>query len=385
MAVLSTYSATTAAPESTETTQTTTDTSTTTVDTNGTLNADQQNNNNAATTDTATTTDTTTQTATTEPDETIVDFSLDSTAATTDTTTTQSTTTQPAATTAAQPSFNLDDEIKKVDRKELLKKIGVPDFVIEMDSHIAGGGQPVDYLNARATNYDNISDEEIVKADFRKKYQGWDDKEITRMYNRKYGVNDNMSEDEIQDVQLELKAEAYALRQTLKAEQQKFKIADNVQSPQSNEAFEQWKQTNEENQRLIGQLNEFYNGHAATKSLNESKRVTISFGEGVKPLNFNIDKPELITNAMLDGGLTIAQRSLNEKGEPDVARQQLGAFLALDPHKILQQVFNYGKSVGARGKVAEGQNAGKPNTSAGGQPEAKTTYSTGTYGGGGKN
>lgn len=285
----------------------------------------------------------------------------------------------------SQPSFNLDEEIKKADRTELLKKLGVSEFAIEMDTHIARGGQPVDYLNAKAINYDNISDEELVKQDLKKSYPNFTPQEIDRMYNRKYGVNDtSMSEEEIQDATLELKAKGYEIRQHLKTEQQKFKIAEVANSSQNNEAYTQWKQTQEENTRLVNQLNEFYNGHTATKALNESKRVTINFGEGVKPLNFNIDKPDLITTAMLDGGLTIAQRSLNEKGEPDVARQQLGAFLALDPYKAVQTIFNYGKSVGERGKVAEGQNATRTTTSAGGTPTAdeKPKYSTGTYGGG---
>jgi hypothetical protein len=346
MAVLSTYSATAATPASTETSTVTTETSATTVDNNGALTTEQ-----GAATPTAEATNvetTNAETTPTETDDSVVDFSLGGeTTSTPDTTTQQtaSTTTQPQ-----QPVFDLDEQLKKVDRKEILKKLGVSEFAIEMDTHIASGGQPVDYLNARAINYDLISDEELVKQDLKKSYPNFSAEEINRMYNRKYGTNDSMSEDEIQDVNLELKARGYALKQALKTEQQKFKIAEVAHSPQTNEAYEQWKQSQEENTNLIKQLNEFYNGHTATKSLNESKSVTINFGEGVKPLNFKIDKPELITNAMLDGGLTIAQRSLNEKGEPDVQRQQLGTFLALDPYKTVQLIFNYGKSIGERSK-----------------------------------
>lgn len=381
MAQLSTFAAT-IAPIENGTTAEPNETSTTTVEPNGSLNNDS-NSAGATTTPTDTNTGATSTEPAAEPDESIIDFSLgaaqngsqENGAASSGTTATNG---QPQP---QVPTFNLDEEIKKVNRVELLKKLGVNEFAIEIDTHIANGGQPIDYLNAKAVNYDSISDEDLVKQDLKRAYPNFSAEEISRMYSRKYGINSDMSDEEIQDVNLELKAKGYEIRQNLKAEQQKFKIADIAHTPQNNEAYEQWKQTQDENTRLITQLQEFYNGHPATKSLNESKRVTINFGEGVKPLNFNIDNPELITTAMLDGGMTFAQRSLNDKGEPDVARQQLGAFLALDPQKAVQMIFNYGKSVGERNKVAEGQNAQRPITPAGGgNPDSKPVYKTGTYG-----
>lgn len=284
----------------------------------------------------------------------------------------------PIATPATQ--FNLDEEIKKADRVELLKKLGVSEFAIEMDRHIAGGGQPIDYLNAKAIDYNKVSDEELVKQNLRERYPSFQPEQIDRMYNRQYGVNDLMSEEDIQSATDALQAAAYDIRQTKIANQQKFQIA-NTPLPEKDEAYEQWKQSREQNEGLIKQIQDYYSTHPATKYLNESKRVTINFGEGVKPLNISIDNPELITTSMIDGGQLFLQRSLNEKGEPDVARQQLGAFFALKPLEAAQLIFNYGKSVGIKSKITENQNAQLPSTTAmGGQPEQKATYRVGTYG-----
>ena len=269
-----------------------------------------------------------------------------------------------------QPSiaYNWEDEIKKVDRNEVLKKLGVSDFALEMDAHILAGGDPADYLNAKAIDYNKISDQELVKQDLKKQYPNFSDEEIQKMFNRRYGIKEDMLDEEKEDILLELKAKAYNIRQLNIADQQKFKIASAV-PVQQDENYQKWKEQSAANEQIINQLNQFYQNHQATKSLNESKRVTISFGDGVKPLNFQIDKPELITNSLIDGGQTYLQAALNDQGEPDVARQQLVSLFAFNPQKFIQTVFNYGKSMGVHSKVTEGQNATKPVISAaGGSP-----------------
>lgn len=310
-------------------------------------------------TETATTsTDTTPSTESKQED--VVDFSIslgkedDSQAQTT-----------PAATTPPEPTYNWEDEIKKVDRKEVLKKLGVSDFALEMDAHIAGGGDPADYLSARSIDYNKIPDEELVKQDLRKQYPNFSSDEIQKMFNRRYGIKEDMQDEEKEDILLELKAKAYNIRQSNIAEQQKFKIASAV-PVQQDENYQKWKEQSAANEQIINQLHQFYQGHQATKALNDSKRVTVNFGDGVKPLNFQVDKPELITNSLMDGGQTYLQAALNDQGEPDVARQQLVSLFAFNPQKFIQTVFNYGKSMGVQSKVTEGQNATKPTTSAGG-------------------
>jgi hypothetical protein len=261
----------------------------------------------------------------------------------------------------APQTFNWKDEIKKVDRKEALKELGLNDFAIELNDHITRGGNPADYLHARSVDYNKISDEDLIKSDLKAKYPNFTPDEISRMYNRKYGVNDTMSDEEKEDVSLEAKAQAYHIRESKIAEQQKFKVPDAIVL-EKDEAYEQWKQNSEQNTQIIERMNQFYNSHEATKTLNENKRVTINLGDGVKPFTFKVDKPELITKSMLDGGETYLKLALTDKGEPDVARQQLVSLFAFNPSGFIQTIFNYGKSMGVHGKVAEGQNATKPNS-----------------------
>lgn len=279
-----------------------------------------------------------------------------------------------------QPLFNIDEEIKKIDRADLLKKAGVSDFLIELDSHLSKGGKAVDYLQAKAVDYNTISDEDLIKADLKAQYPNLSNQQIDIMFSRNYGVDENSTEDDRVFAETKLAADGYKIRQNKISEQQKFKLPE--AEPLVDEQYQQWKQQSEQAQQRFQEQINFYNNHTATKALNESKRVTINVGEGIKPLNFNLDNPELITKALTDDG-TIMQKILTtQTGEPDVAKEHLVTLFAFNPTKFIQTVFNYGMQQGVHKKlVGDNQNAQRPNAAVLPiSPDAKPSYKTGTYG-----
>lgn len=261
---------------------------------------------------------------------------------------------------AATPSFNFDEEIKKLDRKEVLKKLGVNDFALEIDEYLAKGGKAADYLSAKAIDYNSISDQDIMKADLRKQYPTFTPQQIDLMFNRKYAVSEIAEEEEKEFVALTLKADAYNSRQSKIQEQQKFVIPD-TPILQKDEAYEQWKQSQESQPKLMEQLRSFYATHEATKNLNESKRVAVELGEGVSPFNFSIDRPELLTQMFTDGGELWGKVTSTKTGEPDVRKQQLIAMFSFNPQKFIQDIFTYGQKMGVQKELVEGgQNAQRP-------------------------
>ena len=290
-----------------------------------------------------------------------------------------------AAPAVAPPTFNFDEEIKKIPRNELLKKAGVTDFAIEMDEYLAKGGNAADYLNAKSIDYNKISDEDLVKSDLRKEYPGFSAEDIDELFLAKYKDIDAVDPTDLdrKRSELQLRADAFKARQAKIEQQQKFKIPD-APILQKNEAYEQWKTEQESQSKLIEQGKQWFLQHDATKALNESKRVTISLGEGVAPFNFNVDKPELITQNLTDGGETWNKLTSTKTGEPDVPKQQLLTLIAFNPQKFINDIFNYGVSTGQRKLVSEGQNATKPTTPVHSITGDKATYRTGTYAEGAK-
>lgn len=269
----------------------------------------------------------------------------------------------PATVAAETPAFNLDEELKKLDRKEILKKLAVNDFSIEMDDYIAKGGKPSDYLSARSIDFNQVSDEELIKNEYRTQFPHFTKEEVNRLFNKKYGTTEDMSEDEVADRLLELKADGHVKRQARIQEQQQFKIPEAVTPQVNDEAYEQWKQAQESQSKLIEQTRNFFENHEATKSLNESKKVAVSLGEGVPPFNFNVDRPEIINRALTDNGEIWSRLTYTQSGEPDVKKQQLLLLFAANPDKFMRDIFSYGMNFGVRQKVVgEGQNAQRPQT-----------------------
>jgi len=288
---------------------------------------------------------------------------------------------QEGKTATVQPVFNFDEELKKVDKKEVLKKLGVNDFTIDMDEYQSKGGKVEDFFNAKGIDYNKVSDEDLIKADLRKQYAGFTPEKIDKLFNAKYGVTELDTDDVKEQKELQLEADGYLKRQAKIAEQQKFKIPD-TPILQTDAAYEQWKQQQESQSKLIEQGKQWFTEHEATKSLNESKRVTISLGEGVDPFNFSIERPDLITKVLTDGGETWGKLTSTKTGEPDVQKQQLLTLIAYNPQQFINDIFRYGVQMGERKPVVEGQNATRPQAKVASiDPNATPTYRVGKFGG----
>lgn len=262
---------------------------------------------------------------------------------------------------ANQQVFDWKKEIKSIDPNELLKEAGISDFAIELDKHIKGGGQPLDYLQARAIDYNKVTDQSLLKEDLRVQYPTLTPSQIELMFNRKYVLSEDALDEDREFVQIQMQADAYRVRQQKIVEQQKFKIAENPLA-QKDEGYEQWKANTQSQSQLAEKTKEYFSNHAATKLLNESKRVTVNLGDEVAPYNFNVSQPELITRNLTDDGTTWHKLTSTATGEPDVQKQQLITLFAADPQKYSRDIFNYGKAIGKQSLVAEGQNARKPQS-----------------------
>ena len=254
--------------------------------------------------------------------------------------------------------YNWRDEIKKLDIREVAKELGLNDFALEINEYLKNGGKAADYLNAKAIDYNQISDEDLIKGNYRKEFPTFTADQINRLYDKKYGEKDIDSDDDKLDKELERQADAYKIRQAKISEQQKFVIPE-TPILQKDEAYEQWKQMQETQPAMVEQLKKFYQEHEATKNLNESKRVAINLGEGVA-YNFSIDNPEVLTRMYTDGGETWQKVTSTKTGEPDVQKQQLIGLFSFDPMKYSQALFNYGMQMGRKKIVEEGQNAQLP-------------------------
>ena len=173
-----------------------------------------------------------------------------------------------------------------------------------------------------------------------------------------------MASDEDREIGLiQLEADAELVRQKRVTEQKQFQIPDPARTQEANTQAmyeEQRKLEIDQSQKII----QFFQEHEATKNLYQSKRVAIDLGDNGK-FNFNIDKPENLMSVALDSEKWQRAISVNpqeadaSKLIPDVAKLQKIALVAMNPN-YERDLVNYGKSLGLKAIVEEGQNARRP-------------------------
>lgn len=271
----------------------------------------------------------------------------------------------------AQSTAQVDwkEEIKKQDRREVLKAAGLSDFAIDFAEYYEAGNDPYKYLEAKAFDWNKVGDIDVLKQDYKAQYPTFEDSQIERLIAKKYGFIEGGDDEDNADALLLAKADAHVSRQQKIKEQQAFVIPSVDKKQVADSTQQNIEQLIQEQQQLAAQEYQkavnFYQEHEATKNLSQSKRVGVDLGVD-KPFYFSVDKPELVTKALVDGDFWRRITAVNPqevdaaKLIPDVAKMQKIVIAATNPN-YEKDIFNYGKSFGLKSVIEEGQNARKPS------------------------
>lgn len=263
------------------------------------------------------------------------------------------------------------EELKKSNPKDILKELGYDEFVADFAEFRKNGGDAYKFLEAKAFDWNNVSHTDLVFDELKLQYPNLSDDKIEKLYQARYKQTEFAADEDREVGLIQLEADAELVRQKRIQEQQQFRIPE-VSRPQEVDNQLQYA----EQERLLAeqqqQVLQFFREHDATKSLLESKRVAIDLGDNGK-FNFNIDKPENLMAVALDGEKWQRAISVNPQEAdpakliPDVAKLQKIALVALNPN-YEKDLVNYGKSLGLKAIIEEGQNARRPVGSVPAQP-----------------
>lgn len=277
---------------------------------------------------------------------------------------------QESAQTAAQVDWK--EEIKKKDRREVLKAAGLSDFAIDFAEYYESGNDPYKYLEAKSFDWNKVGDIDVIKQDYKAQYPTFDEAQIERLISKKYGFIEGGDDEDNADALLMVKADAHISREARIKEQQSFKIPQlpvKEQEVQKTVEAEMQKLVAEQRQIAESEYSnvvKFYQEHQATKELSESKKLGIDVGLE-KPFYFKVDKPELITKALTDGDFWQRITASNPqevdatKLVPDVNKLQKLIIAAMNPN-FEKDIFNFGKSQGIKSVIEDGQNAQRPRS-----------------------
>ena len=264
------------------------------------------------------------------------------------------------------------EELKKANPKDILKELGYDDFLAEFAEFRKNGGDAYKYLEAKAFDWETVNHQDLVLDELKLQYPHLSDDKIEKLYQAKYKQSEFASDDDKEIGAIQLEADAELIRQKRIAEQKTFQIPDVMNSQEVNEFQERMAEQQKIESERVQQALQFFKEHDATKNLMESKRVAIDLGDNGK-FNFTVDKPETLMAVALDSEKWQRAIAVNpqeadpSKLIPDVAKLQKIALVALNPN-YEKDLVNYGKSLGLKSIVEEGQNARRPIGSTPAQP-----------------
>ena len=273
---------------------------------------------------------------------------------------------------AAAVVVDWKEELKKANPKDILKELGYDDFLAEFAEFRKNGGDAYKYLEAKAFDWETVNHQDLVLDELKLQYPHLSDDKIEKLYQAKYKQSEFASDDDKEIGAIQLEADAELIRQKRIAEQKTFQIPDVMNSQEVNQFQERIAEQQKIENERVQQALQFFKEHEATKNLMDSKRVAIDLGDNGK-FNFTVDKPETLMAVALDSEKWQRAIAVNpqeadpSKLIPDVAKLQKIALVALNPN-YEKDLVNYGKSLGLKSIIEEGQNARRPIGSTPAQP-----------------
>jgi hypothetical protein len=265
---------------------------------------------------------------------------------------------------AAATIVDWKEELKKANPKDILKELGYDDFVAEFAEFRKNGGDAYKYLEAKAFDWETVNHQDLVLDELKLQYPHLADDKIEKLYQAKYKLSEYASEEDKEVGLIQLEADAELIRQKRIVEQKAFQIPEVSRSQEAVDAQNRMAEQQEIQAQQVQQALQFFKEHEATKNLMESKRVAIDLGDNGR-FNFTVDKPENLMAVALDSEKWQRAIAVNpqeadpSKLIPDVAKLQKIALVALNPN-YEKDLVNYGKSLGLKTIVEEGQNARRP-------------------------
>lgn len=271
------------------------------------------------------------------------------------------------------PKADWKQEIKKADRKEVLKELGLDDQDIDFVEFRKGGGDPIKFLEVQKRDWSKISDAEVLRYDLKKQFPDLDEEEFEILADKRINARFSIGEEftdpkEKKAAELELKIEADAKRKAFKEEDSKFLLT-------AREADTEQVRQKEAAEKTKLDFLDFVGESEKTKAFVATKEIIA--GEGAESVKIQAD-PSKVLGYVLEPEKFW---SLFEKPVSDETGKETGKELdldllyaainfALDRKGFEKTLIDHGKSLGSKSEEEELHNVPKTvQPKAGGKEE----------------
>lgn len=221
------------------------------------------------------------------------------------------------------------------------------DFIKGVVEYYEKTGDVTPYLQAKLVDFNQMSDEEVMRRNLREQYPDVSEKAFDRLYKQQIADKFKLDADEWGEDDSELgkellKAEATKARQKYIDWQTSFRAPE----PQLDESQ---KQEEEQMQEALRQFELGVRNNDLTKNILDNKRLSIKVGDG--EFNYELSQPESLLDMTLDNNKFFEQFA-SQDGQIDYERWYLTSAFSQDPQGFIKSIGNYFKGMG-REEVAK--------------------------------
>lgn len=211
------------------------------------------------------------------------------------------------------------------------------DFIKKVVEFYEKTGDLTPYLQAKTVNFEQMSDEEILRKNLREEYADLSDKAFDRLYKQQVSDKFKLDADEWGEEDSELgrellKSEATKLREKYVQWQRDFTAPEP-------EVSDEYAQTAEMLQRFEQDVrsNEF------TKSFLEGNKLTIKTADG--DFNYEVPQAGAVIDMTVDNDKFFSQFA-GDQGNLDYAKWYKTVAYSQNPELFEKSLINYGKTLG---------------------------------------
>lgn len=217
------------------------------------------------------------------------------------------------------------------------------DFIKAAVEYYEKTGDLTAYLQAKLVDFNQMSDEEIMRRDLRESYPDVSDKAFDKLFKQqvidKFKLDaDAFEEDDVELGKELLKSEASKLRAKYQEWQKGFKAPEPTPDTSAEDA-----------EKAIQEFTAKVKANDVTKSILTDKRIAIKTADG--DFNYELASPESLLDMTLDNTKFFSQFA-GQDGQIDYNKWYLTSAFSQDPEGFIKSIGNYFKGLG-REEVAK--------------------------------
>ena len=210
------------------------------------------------------------------------------------------------------------------------------------------GGQMEDFLSTQLTNYDEMSDEALIKAELKSIDKDLTDEDIALLFSDRYKLDEEeFEEDQIKLSKLKLRRDAKEAKRKLVEEQKKYLVTEKKAEPKQEIVEEKPQETTTGiSQEEIARRNKEWSD-VVEKATSESKPITFALNDNGESFDYTLTD-DVISKVKTDMSdlSTFWARYVKEDGTNDVEKLKKDFVILNNYENILKAAYSQFRSQG---------------------------------------